>query len=167
VAGDPARAERFLKELQDLDWQRYGQSGRSRTDLRRMRQKLEAEQGTAHPLKAGRGGYYDIDFILLYLRLKNAGVFFKVLNTPERIQVLENMGHLDSAGAKFLNEAATFYRALDHAIRVLTGHAEAKLPSQSQVEALDALLRRWTRIPLSELDEIRAQTRSAFEKLFG
>ena len=56
---------------------------------------------------------------------------------------------------------------LDHAIRVLTGHAEAKLPSQSQVEALDALLRRWTPIPLSELEDIRAQTRSAFEKLFG
>jgi glutamate-ammonia-ligase adenylyltransferase len=167
VAGDAKRAERFLKELQDLDWQRYGQSGRSRTDLRRMRQKLESEQGAAHPLKAGRGGYYDIDFILMYLRLKNAGVYFKVLNTPERIQVLENMGHLDSAGAKFLNQAATFYRALDHANRVLTGHAEAKLPSQSQVEALDALLRRWTTIPLSELDDIRSQTRSAFEKLFG
>jgi hypothetical protein len=29
------------------------------------------------------------------------------------------------------------------------------------------LLRRWTPIPLSELDDIRAQTRSAFEKLFG
>jgi len=167
VAGDAKRAERFLKELQDLDWQRYGQSGRSRTDLRRMRQKLESEQGAAHPLKAGRGGYYDIDFILMYLRLKNAGVYFKVLNTPERIQVLENMGHLDSAGARFLNQAATFYRALDHANRVLTGHAEAKLPSQSQVEALDALLRRWTAIPLSELDNIRSQTRSAFEKLFG
>jgi glutamate-ammonia-ligase adenylyltransferase len=167
VAGDAKRAERFLKELQDLDWQRYGQSGRSRTDLRRMRQKLESEQGVAHPLKAGRGGYYDIDFILMYLRLKNAGVYFKALNTPERIQVLENMGHLDRAGAKFLNEAATFYRALDHAIRVLTGHAEAKLPSQSQVEALDVLLRRWTPIPLSEMDDIRSQTRSAFEKLFG
>jgi [glutamine synthetase] adenylyltransferase / [glutamine synthetase]-adenylyl-L-tyrosine phosphorylase len=167
VAGDAKRAERFLKELQDLDWQRYGQSGRSRSDLRRMRQKLESEQGAAHPLKAGRGGYYDIDFILMYLRLKNAGVYFKVLNTPERIEVLENMGHLDRAGAKFLNEAATFYRALDHAIRVLTGHAEAKLPSQSQVEALDALMRRWTPIPLTELDDIRSQTRSAFEKLFG
>ncbi|MEO8051823.1 MAG: glutamine-synthetase adenylyltransferase [Acidobacteriota bacterium] len=167
VAGDAKRAERFLKELQELDWQRYGQSGRSRTDLRRMRLKLESEQGAAHPLKAGRGGYYDIDFILMYLRLKNAGVYFKMLNTPERIAVLENMGHLDRASANFLNEAATFYRALDHAIRVLTGHAEAKLPSQSQVEALDALMRRWTPIPLSELDGIRSQTRSAFEKLFG
>jgi hypothetical protein len=35
------------------------------------------------------------------------------------------------------------------------------------VEALDTLLRRWTPIPLSELDDIRSQTRSTFEKLFG
>ena len=167
VAGDAKRAERFLHELQEIDWQRYGQSGRSRSDLRQMRMKLEKEQGAAHPLKAGRGGYYDIDFMLMYLRLKSAGVYYKVLNTPERIEVLENMGHLDRSGAAFLNRAATFYRALDHAIRVLTGHAEAKLPSETQVEALDALLARWTPIPLSSLDDIRSRTRSAFEKLFG
>ncbi len=167
VAGDAKRAELFLHELQELDWLRYGQSGRSRTDLRQMRLKLEKEQGGAHPLKAGRGGYYDIDFMLMYLRLKSAGVFYKALNTPERIAVLENMGPLDRASAQFLQQAATFYRALDHAIRVLTGHAEAKLPSESQVQALDALLRRWTPVPLSALDDIRARTRSAFEKLFG
>jgi glutamate-ammonia-ligase adenylyltransferase len=167
VAGDARRAERFLHELQEIDWQRYGQSGRSRSDLRQMRMKLEKEQGAAHPLKAGRGGYYDIDFMLMYLRLKSAGVYYKVLNTPERIEVLENMGHLDRAGATFLDQAATFYRALDHAIRILTGHAEAKLPSETQVEALDALLARWTPIPLSSLDDIRSRTRSAFEKLFG
>ena len=48
-----------------------------------MRMRLEKEQGAAHPLKAGRGGYYDIDFLLMYLRLKSAGMFFKVLNTPD------------------------------------------------------------------------------------
>ena len=85
-----------------------------------------------------------------------------------RIDVLESMGHLDKDGAKFLREAATFYRALDHGIRVLTGHAEAKLPTaEMQVEALAALLRRWSPIPLSELDDIRARTRLAFERLFG
>jgi [glutamine synthetase] adenylyltransferase / [glutamine synthetase]-adenylyl-L-tyrosine phosphorylase len=167
IAGDAKRAERFLHELQELDWQRYGQSGRSRTDLRQMRMKLEKEQGAALPLKTGRGGYYDIDFMLMYLRLKSAGVYYKALNTPERIDVLENMGQLDRANAQFLNDAATFYRALDHAIRLLTGHSEAKLPSESQVPAIDALLRRWTPIPLSALDVIRSRTRDAFEKLFG
>ena len=121
VAGDPGGAEFFLHEMQEIDWQRYGQSGRSRADLKQMRLKIEREQGSLHPFKSGRGGYYDIDFILMYLRLKSAGVFFKVLNTPARIEVLENMGHLNRAEAQFLDDAATFFRALDHGLRVLAG----------------------------------------------
>ncbi len=168
VAGDPGGAEAFLHQLQEVDWQRYGQSGRSRADLRQMRMRLEKEQGPSHPLKAGRGGYYDIDFVLMYLRLKSAGIFFKVLNTPARLEVLESIEHLDPAGAKFLLETATFYRALDHGLRVLSGHAEGRLPkSEVQRETLGALLRRWTPIPLSELAEIRNKTRAAFDKLFG
>jgi [glutamine synthetase] adenylyltransferase / [glutamine synthetase]-adenylyl-L-tyrosine phosphorylase len=168
VAGDAQRAEPFLHQLQELDWKRYGQGGRSRTDLRQMRMRIEKEQGAAHPFKSGRGGYYDIDFILMYLRLKGAGVFFKVLNTPARIEVLENLGQLDRAHAKFLYEAATFYRALDHGIRVLTGHAEAKLPSsEAHLDALAVLLRRWTPIPLTSVNDIRSRTRAAFERIFG
>jgi len=168
VAGDAARAELFLHRLQELDWKRYGQGGRSRTDLRQMRMRIEKEQGAAHPFKAGRGGYYDIDFILMYLRLKSAGVFFKVLNTPARIDVLENLSQLNRADAKFLYEAAAFYRALDHGIRVLTGHAEAKLPSsEAHGEALGVLLRRWTPIPLTAVNDIRVRTRAVFERIFG
>jgi glutamate-ammonia-ligase adenylyltransferase len=168
IGGDAQRAELFLHQLQEVDWRRYGQSGRSRTDLRQMRLRLEKEQGASHPLKAGRGGYYDIDFILMYLRLKSAGIFFKVLNTPARIEVLESMGHLDRSEAQFLIEAATFYRALDHGLRVLSGHAEGKLPSaEAQVETLSALLSRWTPIPLADLGEIRTRTRELFDRLFS
>ena len=168
VAGDTARAESFLHQLQKADWRRYGQSGRSRTDLRQMRMRLEKEQGASHPLKAGTGGYYDIDFLLMYLRLKSAGIFFKVLNTPARIEVLESMGHLDREEARFLNEAATFYRALDHGLRVLSGHAEGRLPaSEAQLATLAALLVRWSPVPLEALAEIRTRTRALFDRLFG
>jgi [glutamine synthetase] adenylyltransferase / [glutamine synthetase]-adenylyl-L-tyrosine phosphorylase len=168
VAGDPKRAELFLHELQQVDWRRYGQSGRSRADLREMRARLEKEQGPSRPLKAGRGGYYDIDFLLMYLRLKSAGVFFTVLNTPTRIEVLEQMGHLSRLDAQFLNDAATFYRALDHGLRVITGHAESRLPgSDAQLDALNALLPRWTPIPLSDLNRIRSETRALFDRFFG
>ena len=168
VAGDPKRAELFLHELQQVDWRRYGQGGRSRADLREMRARLEKEQGPSRPLKAGRGGYYDIDFLLMYLRLKSAGVFFTVLNTPARIEVLEQMGHLSRQDAQFLNDAATFYRALDHGLRVITGHAESRLPgSDAQLDALNALLPRWTPIPLLDLSRIRAETRAVFDRLFG
>lgn len=174
VAGDIERATKFLHELQEIDWRRYGQSHRSRKALRQMRQRLEREQGPNNPLKAGHGGYYDIDFALMYLRLKSAGIFFKVLNTPARIDIIEKMGHLERADAVFLNDAATFYRAVDHGLRVISGHAEGSLPaSPSQLQLLTNLVTRWTPDhlhdqPLNvELAQIQTRTREYFERLFG
>ena len=174
LAGNLERATVFLHELQDVDWRRYGQSMRSRHELGEMRARLESEQGARNPLKAGVGGYYDIDFALMYLRLRGAGIFYKVLNTPERIEVIEQMGHLTPEDANFLREASTFYRALDHGQRLSTGHAEGSLPtSQAQFEVLTELVQRWTPAHLHEqplditLTEIRRRTREFFQRLFG
>src|SRR5207249_4733244 len=152
---------------------RYGQSGRSRKQLAEMRARLEKEQGARYPLKAGRGGYYDIDFALMYLRLKGAGIFYKVLNTPARIDVIEKMGHLDREDADFIRDAAIFFRALDHAQRVATGHAEGSLPeAQSQLDLLTNLVRRWTPEHLhreridATLHEIRGRTHEFFNRVF-
>ena len=133
IVGNSTVTTKFLHELQQADWRRYGQSGRSRRDLRDMRAKLEREQGSSSPLKAGFGGYYDIDFALMYLRLKSAGIFYKVLNTPERIDIIEKMGHLERKDAEFLQDAATFYRAIDHGLRVYSGHAEGRLPNSPRI----------------------------------
>jgi glutamate-ammonia-ligase adenylyltransferase len=174
VAGNLERATEFLHELQDVDWRRYGQSMRSRKELSQMRARLEKEQGPRNPLKAGMGGYYDIDFALMFLRLKGAGIFYRVLNTPERIDVIEKMGHLDREDADFLRVAATFYRALDHGQRISTGHAEGSLPtSLAQIELLTGLVHRWTPEHLHRdrldvtLREIRQGTREFFNRLFG
>ena len=174
VAGNLERATQFLNELQVVDWRRYGQSMRSRKELAEMRARLEREQGPRNPLKAGPGGYYDIDFALMYLRLKGAGIFYKALNTPERIDVIEKMGHLEREDADFLRDAATFYRALDHGQRVSTGHAEGALPTApGQFEILTSLVKRWTpeRLHQERLDvtmlEIRRSTRAFFNRLFG
>lgn len=173
VAGNLERGTRFLEELQDVDWRRYGQGGRSKEKLRQMRIRLEAEQGEQNPLKAGRGGYYDIDFALMYLRLKSAGIFYRVLNTPARVDVVERLGHLDRDDAQFLLDAATFYRAIDHALRLSSGHAEGRLPAaQLQMDMITELVSRWTPRhlhdqPLAvELSQIQARTREFFDRLF-
>jgi glutamate-ammonia-ligase adenylyltransferase len=173
VAGSIKRATKFLQTLQDVDWRRYGQSGRSKSQLVQMRARIEKELAAVSPLKAGRGGYFDIDFALMYLRLKGAGIFFKVLNTPARIDAIERMGHLEKTDANFLNDAATFYRAVDHGLRVSTGHSEGGLPvSPAQLENLAALVRRWTPEHLHdepldvELAQIQSRTRAYFNKLF-
>jgi len=146
---------------------------RSRRQLAEMRARLESEQGPRNPLKAGRGGYYDIDFVLMYLRLKGAGIFYKVLNTPERIDVIEKMGHLDPEEANFLRDAATFYRAIDHGLRIWNGQPEGELPSApAQLEVLTELVKRWTPERLHErpLEEqlalIRTGTRAFFDRIF-
>ena len=139
-----------------------------------MRERLQKEQGARNPLKAGPGGYYDIDFALMSLRLRGAGIFYKALNTPERIEVIESIGHMPRADAEFLRSAATFYRAVDHGQRLATGHAEGSLPtSQAQLEVLTRLVRKWTPAELHErplrdtLDDIQQQTRRYFNRLFG
>jgi [glutamine synthetase] adenylyltransferase / [glutamine synthetase]-adenylyl-L-tyrosine phosphorylase len=174
VAGNIERATAFLGELQEIDWRRYGQNGRSRAELAQMRLRLEREQGARNPLKAAPGGYYDIDFALMYLRLKSAGFFFKVLNTPERIDIVEKMGHLDRDDARFLRDAAFFYRAVDHGLRVLTGHAEGRLPTnRAHIAILTDLVHRWTPEKLHEgtlnsvSKRIRQETRAFFDRLFG
>lgn len=173
VAGPVSRATALLEELQQIDWRRYGQNARSRQQLRAMRLRLEKELGPEQPLKAGPGGWYDIDFSLTWLRLRGAGLFFKVLNTPARIAVLEQMGHLDSAQARFVLDAATFFRALDHSLRVSSGHAPSILPrSPAQTRLLSALLRRWLPPHLcdqpleEELRQIQLRTRQFFDSLF-
>jgi glutamate-ammonia-ligase adenylyltransferase len=173
ISGDLERGTQFLAELQKVDWRRYGQSGRSKKELLSMRMRLEKEQGAGNPLKTSHGGYYDIDFALLYLRLRGAGMFFKVLNTPARVDVIEQMGHLERAEANFLRDAATFYRAVDHGLRVMAGHAEGSLPgSESHLETLSRLVSRWTPEHLHdqplpvELAQIQQRTREVFDRLF-
>jgi glutamate-ammonia-ligase adenylyltransferase len=160
--------------LQKIDWRRYGQSGRSRSQLRQMRLRIEKELGKENPLKTAAGGYYDIDFALMYLRLRGAGMFFKVLNTPARIEVLEQMGHLEPNDANFLRDAATFYRAVDHGLRLISGHTEGSLPNSSwQSQMLTKLVGRWVPQhlcdqPLAlELLQIQERTREYFDRLFA
>jgi [glutamine synthetase] adenylyltransferase / [glutamine synthetase]-adenylyl-L-tyrosine phosphorylase len=173
VAGDAKRCGEFLNELQQLDWRRWGQSGRSRMELAQMRARLEQEQGSDNPLKSGRGGFYDIDFALLYLRLRSAGIFFPVLNTLQRIDVVEKMGHLERSDADFLRDAAIFYRALDHGIRISSGKSGGRLPEAGQAaEILVELMRKWVPDhlhdqPLTlELAQIRERTSAYFHQLF-
>jgi glutamate-ammonia-ligase adenylyltransferase len=173
VAGDPERATTFLIQLQQVDWRRYGQGGRSRQVLRQMRMKIEREQGPVTPLKAGAGGYYDADFILMYLRLKGAGMFFKSLNTPERIDVVEKMGHLERADAEFLLQATTFFRAMDHATRVVSGNAEEKLPEKADKREMVAkLVQLWTderptaQTLTHELEALQHKMRRLFDTVF-
>jgi glutamate-ammonia-ligase adenylyltransferase len=110
----------------------------------------------------------------MYLRLKGAGLFFKSLNTPERIDIVEKMGHLQRKDAEFLLQATTFYRALDHAIRLVTGRAEERLPQgEEDRERVAELMRLWVDNSLTEASlegkfaHLQNQMRRLFETVFA
>ena len=167
VAGERKRAERFLHDLQQAYGDRYGQSGNSRLDLREMRARLERELGTQRPMKAGRGGYYDIDFLLLYLRLKNAGIYYSYLNTLARIEVLETAKNSASPKPRSFAEPP---RSTAPSITACVFSPVTPTPScrvaGAQREALEALLPRWTPVPLSDLDRVRDEVRALFDRFF-
>lgn len=174
VAGDLDRGREFLRRIQTLGWERFGQQADLAKNLRDMRARLVAEQSRANPLKAGVGGYYDIDFVLLYLRLRNAGVFFEYLSTPQRIEIVRAFGSLSEEQAERLQRYAVFFRALDHAIRAATGRPSSTLPASMALrETLVELLSRWSAIrptsqPLEAIaDQVRQGARALFREVLG
>ena len=174
VAGDLDAGRRFLERLQTIGWERFGQSDDLAGLLRGMRARLEREQGRPNPLKAGVGGYYDLDFILLYLRLRNAGAFFEYLSTPRRIEIVRAYGSLSDEQADRLRRAAIFFRAVDHAIRAATGHASATLPASLALQdTICELLGRWSASqpssqPLAAVVEgVRRGSRALFRQILG
>ena len=173
IAGDIGRGTLFLGELQTVDWERFGSSRDTAPKLMEMREKLERAQGPSHPIKAGAGGYYDIDFILMSLRLKDAGLFFSSLNTPERIGIIRKMGGLTATQVDRLWRAAVIFRSLDHAIRLAAGPSSHKLPtSASQLEIVAELVGRWSPLKpapallATMVDELRQDTRQLFQEIF-
>jgi len=174
VAGDLDRGREFLQKIQTLGWERFGRHADLAKSLRDMRARLVAEQSRASPLKAGVGGYYDIDFVLLYLRLRNAGVFFEYLSTPQRIEIVRAFGSVTEEQAERLRRYAVFFRALDHAIRAATGRPSATLPASLALrETLVELLGRWSAIrpasqPLAAVaDQVRHGARELFREVLG
>ena len=174
IAGDIDRGTKFLSALQDIGWKRYGMDTNLARLLVEMRERIEKEQGHSHPIKSAAGGYYDIDFILMFLRLKNAGEFFESLNTPQRIAVIRTMGSLDDAQADALHRNAVFFRSLDHACRVMSGHSTSRIPTaQVQRSIVRELTARWSGFSddheslAARLHQVRTETRELFSTILG
>lgn len=173
VAGDPESGKQFLVRLQHVLWKQFAHREELRALLARMRSRLETEQGEAKPLKSGRGGYYDIDFLLLYWRLMRAESFYKSLNTPQRIEIIRETDPTHTDDLDVLLKATTVFRALDHGVRLSKGTSSHDLPpTEWQRELLAGLVSRWLPkdirdVPLAELlaasrDSVRSVFNSAF-----
>ncbi len=173
IAGNADRGKEFLAKLQEVLWQRFAPRKDLASLLVRMRDRLEVEQGESRPLRSGPGGYYDIDFILLYWRLLHAGSFYESLNTPERIEIIRETEPANVQDLDTLLTATTVLRSLDHAVRVNKGVSSSALPpTEWRRRLLQELISRWIPDELAEqplqglIETTMGSVRDVFRRAF-
>ncbi len=182
IAGNLELGRQIIAHIHEVSRERFADPSATAAQLAATRAKLETEGTTwergrppKSEFKKMSGGFYDIEYILAFLFL-TAGLAKGV--TPGA-HVLRQIAALESAdetvtgltttSAGALRSAAQFYRSVDHAVRVVTGHAVKGEPELGLSERVTALLKRWG-IGLrggigEELVAMRIQTRALYEKL--
>ncbi|HVA16568.1 MAG TPA: hypothetical protein VMV59_02525 [Candidatus Dormibacteraeota bacterium] len=171
IAGNIALGEKILAELRGILRRRFsGAAGDARELARQLihtRTRLEHErlEGPSG-FKSCAGGFFDIDYMVAYLRLSRGFVAEAPVNCLAQIASLESKDALDSRQAETLRAAAMLYRSLDHAIRLVLGHPSAELPEAAQIARVSALLEKWG-MPISgELHGTVAATRRMVREIY-
>jgi glutamine synthetase adenylyltransferase len=148
---------------------RFGGDAGFIPEVRAMRAKLDKPEAAGPNLKTGAGAMYDIDFVASALAVKHA-IDLRG-NTRQRLRAVWSARLLGEAEFKLLDEAGEFYRALEHAIRLVTGRARKTLPvgehARSAIEELAARMlgRSFAGGLESELQRTLPAIRSLYEHL--
>lgn len=144
------------------------------TALAEMRSRLEKEiKSRTAATKTSAGGYYDADFVVSYLRIRHQVTLPAGSNMRGQIEALASAGHLPEGEARALIDGITYLRALDHAVRLVTGRASRGWRDRpGQAEGVAHLLRCWRLLgshssPLGHLDDVRKQVREVFNRVFS
>ncbi|HKS95600.1 MAG TPA: hypothetical protein VJV74_05635, partial [Terriglobia bacterium] len=103
VAGNIAFGERAAARLAQTLLDRFSHYPKLEEELLQMRRRLERELASARTqLKAAPGGYYDVDYTLACLQLRNRAPVPPGSNTLERIDTLRSAGLLEDEDARML-----------------------------------------------------------------
>ena len=143
-------------------------------EIHQMRRRLEREvpAPSSNP-KTAPGGYYDVDFVVSYLRLRNRVGTLPGANMAEQIVALRAANHISAEDAAGLTAGAGFLRSIDHILRLVTGKAPSGLPEHlGHAEAVESLARRWKLVPDGQtltrsFNDTRQQVRYIYRRLVG
>jgi glutamate-ammonia-ligase adenylyltransferase len=138
-------------------------------EVRRMRVKLE-QSDDDQSIKTGRGGLYDIDFIVGFLQIRH-GVRTIEGNMRQRLQKLSRAGLIGEQDTQLLLDGLDLWRTLEHVTRLATGRAQRSLPiSENARKSVGQLVARIYSPELAvELDtsieRTRENVRGVFERI--
>ena len=174
VAGEPLRAQAAVERIVAAVFERFAAHPGLEGELQEMRRRLEREVLVPPSnTKTAPGGYYDIDFAVSCLRLRNRMQLPPGTNMPGQIAALNSAGLVSGEDANVLAEGAAFLRSVDHAVRLVTGKSAEGLPEHvGHAEAIESLAQRWGLIGPGEtlaqrLRETQQQVRYVYRRLVG
>jgi glutamate-ammonia-ligase adenylyltransferase len=175
VAGAMDFARHVALRLTDKATARFGDSTELASELHHMRRRLERERSESPTdVKMAPGGYYDVDFALRYLRLRNHLQVPPGTNSLEQVWAIEGAGLISKEDGNILTNGASFLRAVDHAVRLVTGRAPDGLPEHlGHAAQVEELMRRWgflkrgpSEQPLSgRLREVQQEVRYVYRRV--
>jgi glutamate-ammonia-ligase adenylyltransferase len=172
VGGNFALGRQIASRLAPCLFDRFAAYPDLEGELHRMRRRLEREkEAPASNTKTAPGGYYDVDFAVAYLRLRNRLAVPAGANMGQRIAVLRAAGLISEEDSTALTEGSAFLRSVDHALRLVIGKAASSLPEHvGHAEAVDTLARRWGLVESSEtlaqrLHAVQQQVRYVYRRL--
>jgi [glutamine synthetase] adenylyltransferase / [glutamine synthetase]-adenylyl-L-tyrosine phosphorylase len=170
VAGNIELGEQVRARVMECIFDRFARDPGLPQSLQEMRRRLEKEsRSRASPTKTAPGGYYDVDFVVSYLRIRHRLSLAAGANMPQQIAALAAAGLLSAADAHSLAAGATFLRAADHAARLVTGRPQRGLPEPSgQAKSVEHLLRIWSFVKINEPDDsVKARLARVQQELRG
>ena len=174
VAGDPDVGWSAAGGAARRIFQRFAADKGLAPALVEMRRRLEREvKGKPAPTKTSAGGYYDVDFVASYLRIRHQVELLPGSNMRRQIEALAKAGILADNDARALAEGAAYLRGLDHAVRLATGRASRGWRDRpGQAEGVAHLLRHWRLLgphtpPLRHLESVQQQVRETFHRVLG
>jgi glutamate-ammonia-ligase adenylyltransferase len=174
LAGNPKMGQETARQLQATIFDRVAGYRDLEGELHQMRRRLEREvKVPSSNTKTAPGGYYDVDFTVSHLRLRNRVATLPGANMAEQIAALRAASVIPLEDAEILAAGAGFLRSVDHIIRLMTGRAPDGLPEHlSQAEAAESVARRWKLVPdqrslALKLSETQQQVRYVYHRLVG
>jgi glutamine synthetase adenylyltransferase len=145
VAGNIEFGRGLARRVAETVFERFSGQTDLELQMQEMRRRLEREVAvSATNTKTASGGYYDIDFAVSLLRLRNRIHAAPGAQMADQIGALSRAGQLSGEDAVRLCEGAAFLRSVDHAVRLVTGKVAQGLPEVvAQAEMVEKLARRW------------------------
>lgn len=176
VAGDLSLGEQVCRGVRAALQQRFREDDGVRKALREMRRRLEEagakSEGSADNFKTGVGGVYDLDFLVSGAALAGGAVSLAGRSLCDEVEEWAAAHCGSTEECRCLLEAARLLRAIDHAIRLVSGRPSAQLPTGPRAEAVAELAGRWLGESLSpealarRLADSRRAVRAVFERVF-